>query len=63
MSISGEPFEQSKELPSISYTLADIDPTQISVQLNGMNFANTNAKRSINHSGLFLLGKLVCVIR
>jgi hypothetical protein len=49
----GEPFEQSKELPSISYTLADIDPTQISVQLNGMNFANTNAKRSINHSSYF----------
>jgi hypothetical protein len=50
----GEPSEQSTELRAItSYTLADVDPTQISVRSSVMNFANSNAKRSINHSGVF----------
>jgi len=45
---------QSTELThGVSYTLADVDPTHISLDSNGMQFANTNAKRSINHSGLF----------
>ncbi len=45
---------QSTELThGVSYALADVDPTHISLDSNGMQFANTNAKRSINHSGLF----------
>lgn len=42
-----------KEIKGTSYTLNDIDPTQISVNLNMVQFANTNAKQSINHSGIF----------
>jgi hypothetical protein len=44
---------QSTEIAGVSYTLTDVDPTQISLHSNGMTFANTNAKRSINHSGIF----------
>ena len=47
------PFEQAKETRGVSYTLSDIDPTQISVNSNSAHFANTDAKRSINHSDIF----------
>ena len=47
------PFEQSTEVRGTYYTLADVDPTKISLHLAVMNFANTNAKNSINHSGVF----------
>ncbi len=47
------PFQHSTEIRGTSYTLADIDPKQISVHLNSVKFANTNAKSSINHSSFF----------
>jgi hypothetical protein len=48
------PFERSTEINGELYSLADVDPTQISVHLNMMLFANTNAKLSIMHGrGIF----------
>lgn len=47
------PPEQLKEINGESYSLSDIDPTQISVHLDLVKFANTDTKQSINHSDLF----------
>ena len=48
------PPEQLTEIHGESYTLSDIDPTQIVVKSNMvLQFANTDAKQSINHSGAF----------
>lgn len=44
---------QAKEIKGVSYALSDLDPTQISVKSNMVQFATTNAKESINHSGIF----------
>ena len=49
----GENLENLNEIKGVSYTLSDIDPTQISAKTNSVHFANTNAKRSINHSDIF----------
>jgi hypothetical protein len=42
-----------KENEVVSYTLSDIDPTQIFASTTLVQFANTNAKLSINHSDIF----------
>jgi hypothetical protein len=53
----GENLENLKEIKGTSYTLSDIDPALISVSLNSVQFANTNAQRSINHSDTFYSAK------
>jgi hypothetical protein len=50
-------LEECSELPlsGVFFTLTDVDPTQIRVDgIIAVKFANTNAKRSIDHSGWFM---------